>query len=66
MDNKSAIEGRVVQTFDRLDVVNDALLKAESDDVASTMLTFAKFVLHACYLPRPELLSGNSLMKPSC
>lgn len=66
MDNKGAIEERVVQTLDRLNVVNDALLKVESDDAELMMLTFSKSVMHACYLPCSELLSGISLMKPLC
>lgn len=67
MDNKNNIEERVVQTFNRLNIVNDALLKAESDsDVGLAMLTFAKFVLCACYLLRSDLLLGNSLMKLLC
>ncbi|KAF8666922.1 hypothetical protein AX14_006417 [Amanita brunnescens Koide BX004] len=43
VDNKSGIEKRVIQTMDRLNVVNDALLKAESDnsDVKSAMSRFA-------------------------
>ena len=48
MKNKNAIEERVIQTINRLDVVNGALLKAESDnDMGLAMLTFAKFVF-AC------------------
>ncbi|KIM75213.1 hypothetical protein PILCRDRAFT_13773 [Piloderma croceum F 1598] len=42
VDNKSAIEECVVQTLDRLNIVNDALLKAESDGAGVIMLTFAK------------------------
>jgi len=63
VDNKNAIEERVVQTIDRLNIVNRALLDAESDGVR--MLTFAKYVLRAGYLLHSELLSGNSLKKPS-
>jgi hypothetical protein len=66
VDNKCVIEERVVQTLDRLNIVNDALLKAESDGAGVIMLGFAKFVLRACFLPHSELLSGNSLRKPSC
>jgi hypothetical protein len=65
--NKNTLQERVVQTINRLNVVNDALLKAESDsDVGLAMFTFAEFVLRACYLPRSYLLLGNSLMKLSC
>jgi L-fucose isomerase-like protein len=46
---------RVVQTLDRLNVVNSALLKAESDGARLTMLNFARYVLRTCYLPRSEL-----------
>jgi hypothetical protein len=56
---------RVIQTLDRLNVVNGALLEAESDSASLRMLNFAKYVLRACYLPRSESLSENSLMKPS-
>ena len=67
MDNKNSLEERVVQTFNRLNVVNAALLKAESDsDVGLAMLTFAEFVLRACYLLRSDLLLGNLLMKQLC
>jgi hypothetical protein len=67
VDNKNTIEERVVQTFNRLNVVNEALLKAESDsDVGLAMLTFAKFVLRACYLLRSDLHLGNSLTKLLC
>ena len=67
MDNNNTLQERVVQTINRLNVVNDALLKAESDsDVGLAMLTFAEFVLRACYLPCSDLLSGNSFMKLSC
>jgi hypothetical protein len=67
VDNKSALAERVVQTMNRLNVVNDALLQAEPDGaVGRAMLTFAEFVLRACYLPRSDLLLGNLLMKLSC
>jgi hypothetical protein len=66
VDNKSAVEERVVQTLGRLNIVNDALLKAESDGAGVIMLTFAEFVLRACFLPHSEFLSGNSLRKLSC
>ena len=61
MDNKNAMEGRVVQTLDRLKVVNNTLLKAdsESDEAKARIVNFAKYVLRACYLPRSELPSGN-------
>jgi hypothetical protein len=43
--NKNAIEERVIQTIIRLNIVNDALLRVESDsDVGLSMLTFAEFV----------------------
>ena len=64
MDNKNAMEERVIQTLDRLNIVNGALLEAESDSVSLRMLTFAKYVLRACYLLHSESLSENSLMKP--
>jgi hypothetical protein len=66
VDNKSAVEERVVQTLGRLNIVNDALLKAESDGAVVIMLTFAEFVLRACFLLHSEFLSGNSLRKLSC
>ena len=67
MDNKNTLEERVIQTINRLNVVNDALLKAESDsDVGLAILTFAEFVLRACYLPHSDFLLGNSLVKLSC
>jgi hypothetical protein len=56
----------VIQTRDRLNIVNDALLKAESDsDVELAMRTFAKFVLHTSYVPPSYLVLGNSLLKLS-
>ena len=67
MGNKNTLQERVVQTINRLNVVNDALLKAESDsDVGLAMLTFAEFVLRACYLPCSDLLLENLLGKLSC
>ena len=66
MDNKSAVEERVVQTLGRLNIVNDALLKAESDGAGVIMLTFSQFVLRACFLPHSEFLPGNSPRKLSC
>ena len=67
MDNKNTLQERVVQTINRLNVVNDALLKAESDsDVDLAMLTFAEFVLRACYLLCSDVLLGNSSVKLSC
>ena len=53
--------------MDRLNIVNSALLKAESDnDMESAMLTFAKFVLGACYIPLVDLVLGNLSTKLSC
>ena len=67
MNNKSAIGQRLIQTMDRLNIVNDALLKSESDgDVELAMRAFAGFVLRACYVPRSELVLGNSSTKLSC
>ena len=41
--------------MDRLNIVNDASLKAESDsDVRLAMGRFAEFVLRACYIPRSD------------
>ncbi|KAF8223535.1 hypothetical protein L208DRAFT_1381408 [Tricholoma matsutake] len=41
--NKNDLKKHIEQTIDRLNVVNDALLKVESDsDVGSAMLTFAE------------------------
>jgi hypothetical protein len=55
------MEGRVVQTIYRLNVVNNALLKAdsESDDARLRILNFAEYVLRGCYPLFSELLSGN-------
>jgi hypothetical protein len=65
--NKNTLEERVVQTINCLNIVNDALLKAESDsNVGLAMLTFAEFVLCACYLPCSYLLLGNSSVRLSC
>lgn len=66
MDNKSAMEKRVVQTLDCLNIVNDALLKAKSNGAEVVMLTFTEFVFRVFLLPYSELVSGNWLMKPSC
>jgi hypothetical protein len=53
--------------MDRLNIVNDALLKAESDsDVGLAIRSFAEFVLRPCYTPHFDSVSGNSLMKLSC
>ena len=53
--------------MDHLNIVNNALLEAESDiNVGLAMRTFAGFVLHARYIPPSGLVSGNSLTKPSC
>ena len=50
--------------MDCLNIVNDALLKADSDsDVGIAMHAFAEFVLHDCYIPPSDLTVGNSLMK---
>lgn len=52
--------------MDRLNIVNDALLRAESDsDVGLAMRTFAVFVLRACYIPPSDLVLGSSLAKLS-
>ena len=61
MDNKNAMEGLVVHTFDRLNIVNNALLKidSESDDARLRILNFAEYVLRGCYPLFSELLSGN-------
>ena len=67
MGNKNALQERVVQTINRLNVVNDALLKAESDSAVDlAILMFAKFVLRACYLPCSDLRLENSSVKLSC
>ncbi|KAF8692731.1 hypothetical protein AX14_002422 [Amanita brunnescens Koide BX004] len=43
VDTKNAIHQRVIQTMDRLNIVNDALLKAESDsDVGLAIRSFAE------------------------
>jgi len=43
VNNKSGIEKRVIETMDRLNIVNDALLKTESDgDMGLAMRTFAE------------------------
>jgi hypothetical protein len=59
VDNKNAMEEHVIQTLDRLNVVNGALLEAESDGASLGMLTFEKYILRACFLPCSEFLSGN-------
>ena len=52
MDNKNALAEQVVQTMNRLNVVNNALLQTETDSaMARAMLTFAECVLCASYLP---------------
>ena len=67
VENKNAMKERVIRTINRLNDLNDALLKAESDsDVGLTMLTFAEFVLRTCCRPPSDLLLGNSLLKLSC
>ena len=63
MDNKNTLQERVVQTINRLNVVNDALLKAESDsNVDSAILMFAEFVLRTCCLPCSDLLFFSKLV----
>lgn len=52
--------------MDRFSIVNDALLKAQSDNnVESPMHTFAEFVLHTEYIPCSDLVLGDSLPKRS-
>ena len=55
----------MIQTMDRLNIVNDASLKVESD-LGSAMSRFAGFVVRASYIPRSDSVSGNSLTKLSC
>src|SRR5258707_15878511 len=51
MDNNGALAERVVQTMNRLNVVNNALLKAEPDDALErAMFEFARFFLCSCSL----------------
>ena len=51
----------------RLNIVNNALLKAVSDsDVESAMRTFTGFVLRVSCSPHSDLALENSLTKLSC
>ena len=56
----------MVPVLDRPNIVNDGLLNAESDAARVMMLPLAEFVLRGRSHPHSELLSGNSLRKPSC
>ncbi|KAF8679010.1 hypothetical protein AX14_004584 [Amanita brunnescens Koide BX004] len=56
--NKSGLEQHVIQTMDRLNIVNDALLRADSDnsDVGSAMSRFARKLIDEAVM-----LKGMSL-----
>jgi len=48
-DNRDALRGRIEQTIQRLKLVNNAILKTESDDASARTLDFAKYVLNPLF-----------------
>ena len=61
-DNRDALRDRIKQTIQRLELVNAALLKTESDDASARAQDFAKYVLDPLFTSHGKQHSFRKLI----